>query len=253
LNLLPDSPSIEWMNTYFFGGPITRTVKALITINIGVFILQFISSHLLGSNFIDLNFGLVPIRVTNELMLWQLVTYMFLHGGFFHIFFNMLTLFMFGNELERYWGTPRFLNYYFITGIGAGICSWAVAPHSFAVVIGASGAIYGLLLAYGVTYPNRIVYVNFLLPLKVKWLVIIMGAMAFLSSIGGAESGVANIAHLGGMVIGYVVLKGKEWWDKYHYFNAQRQREQLKRQFEVYYGDVRRKVEEDKKKGPTIH
>ncbi len=253
MNLLPDSPSIGWMNTYFFGGPITRTVKALITINIGVFILQFISSHLLGSNFIDLTFGLVPIRVTNELMLWQLVTYMFLHGGFFHIFFNMLTLFMFGNELERYWGTPRFLNYYFITGIGAGICSWAVAPHSFAVVIGASGAIYGLLLAYGVTYPNRIVYVNFLLPVKVKWLVIIMGVMAFLSSIGGAESGVANIAHLGGMVVGYVVLKGKEWWDKYRYFNTQRQREQLKRQFEVYYGDVRRKVEEDKKKGPTIH
>lgn len=253
MNLLPDSPSIEWMNTYFFGGPITRTVKALITINIGVFILQFISSHLLDSYFIDRYFGLVPIQVTNDLMLWQLVTYMFLHGGFFHIFFNMLTLFMFGNELERYWGTPRFLNYYFITGIGAGVCSWAVAPHSTAVVIGASGAIYGLLLAYGVTYPNRIVYVNFLLPLKVKWLVIIMGAMAFLSSIGGAESGVANIAHLGGMVIGYVVLKGKEWWDKYHYFNAQRQREQLKRQFEVYYGDVRRKVEEDKKKGPTIH
>lgn len=253
MNLLPDSPSIEWMNTYFFGGPITRTVKALITINIGVFILQFISSHLLDSYFIDRYFGLVPIQVTNDLMLWQLVTYMFLHGGFFHIFFNMLTLFMFGNELERYWGTPRFLNYYFITGIGAGVCSWAVAPHSTAVVIGASGAIYGLLLAYGVTYPNRIVYVNFLLPLKVKWLVIIMGAMAFLSSIGGAESGVANIAHLGGMVIGYVVLKGKEWWDKYHYFNVQRQREQLKRQFEVYYGDVRRKVEEDKKKGPTIH
>jgi len=241
------------MNTYFFGGPITRTVKALISINIGVFILQLISSHLLGSNFIDLYFGLVPIRVTNDLMLWQLVTYMFLHGGFFHIFFNMLTLFMFGNELERYWGTPRFLNYYFVTGIGAGVCSWMVAPHSYAVIIGASGAIYGLLLAYGLTYPNRIVYVNFLLPIKVKWLVIIMGAMAFLSSIGGAESGVANIAHLGGMVVGYVVLKGKEWWDKYRYFNEQRQREHMKRQFEVYYGDVRRKVEEDKKKGPTIH
>ena len=96
-----------------------------------------------------------------SLMLWQLVTYMFLHGGFFHIFFNMLTLFMFGNELERYWGTPRFLNYYFITGIGAGVCSWIVAPHSFSVVIGASGAIYGLLLAYGLTYPNRIVLRQF--------------------------------------------------------------------------------------------
>jgi len=240
------------MKTYFFGGPITRTVKALIVTNIAVFVLQSIF-HLLGSNFIDLYFGLVPVRVTESFMLWQLVTYMFLHGGVFHIFFNMLTLFMFGNELERYWGTPRFLNYYSITGIGAGICSWIVAPHSFSVVIGASGAIYGLLLAYGLTYPNRIVYVNFLLPLKVKWLVIIMGAMAFFSSISGAESGIANIAHLGGMVVGYLFLKGKDWYDKYRYFDEQRRREQLKRQFEVYYGDVRRKVEEDKKKGPTIH
>jgi len=241
------------MNTYFFGGPITRTVKALISINIGVFVLQFLASHLLDTNFIDVYFGLVPNSVTEHLMLWQFVTYMFLHGGFFHIFFNMLTLFMFGNEMERYWGTPRFLNYYFVTGIGAGLCSWVVAPHSTAVVIGASGAIYGLLLAYGLAYPNRIVYVNFLLPIKVKWLVLIMGAMAFLSSLGGAESGVANIAHLGGMVIGYLFLRGKDWYDKYHYFNEQRQREQLKRQFEVYYGDVRRKIEADKKKPPTIH
>jgi membrane associated rhomboid family serine protease len=241
------------MNTYFFGGPITRTVKALIIVNVGAYLLQVIS-HLLGSNLIDLYFGLVPIEVTKELMLWQFVTYMFLHGGPFHILFNMLTLFMFGNELERYWGTPRFLNYYFVTGIGAGICSWLVSPNSYSVVIGASGAIYGLLLAYGLTYPNRIVYLNFLLPLKVKWLVLIMGAMAFLSSLGGGpDSGVANIAHLGGMVIGYIFLKGKEWWDKYRYFNEQRQREQLKRQFEVYYGDVRRKVDQDKKKPPTIH
>lgn len=240
------------MNTYFFGGPVTRTVKALIAVNVAVYLLQIIS-HLLGSSFIDWYFGLVPARVTNELMIWQLATYMFLHGGVFHLFFNMLTLFMFGNELERYWGTPRFLNYYFITGIGAGICSWAVAPNSFSVVIGASGAIYGLLLAYGVTYPNRVVYLNFLLPLKVKWLVLIMGAMAFLSSLGGADSGVASIAHLGGMLVGYLLLKGKEWWDKYRYFYMQRQREQLKRQFEVYYGDVRRKIDQDKKKGPTIH
>lgn len=234
-----------------FGGPVTRTVKALIITNLAVYLLQIVS-HLLGSRFIDLYFGLVPIRVTQELMLWQFVTYMFLHGGVFHIFFNMLTLFMFGNELERYWGTPRFLNYYFTTGIGAGVCSWIVAPNSFVIVIGASGAIYGLLLAYGLTYPNRIVYLNFLLPVKVKWLVLIMGAMAFFSSFD-RQSGVADIAHLGGMVIGYLVLKGKGWLDRYRYFNEQRQREQLKRQFEVYYGDVRRKIEEEKKKPPTIH
>jgi membrane associated rhomboid family serine protease len=241
------------MKTYFFGGPVTPTVKVIIATNVGVFILQIVS-HLLGSSFIDLYFGLVPIRVTQEHMLWQFVTYMFLHGGVFHIFFNMLTLFMFGNELERYWGTHRFLTYYFITGIGAGACSWLVAMNSWSIVIGASGAIYGLLLAYGLTYPNRIVYLNFLLPLKVKWLVLIMGAMAFLSSISGSEPGVASIAHLGGMVVGYLYLKGRDWGDRYHTFSEHRQREQLKRQFEVYYGDVRRKIEQDsKKKGPTIH
>ena len=252
MNLLRDSPSIGRMNTYFFGGPITRTVKALIITNVGVYLLQIISS-LFDSRIIEWNFGLVPFRVTHELLIWQFVTYMFLHGGVFHIFFNMLTLFMFGNDLERYWGTRRFLNYYFVTGIGAGICSWIVSPNSIAAVIGASGAIYGLLLAYGMTYPNRIVYVNFLLPVKVKWLVIIIGSMAFLSSLGGSKTGVANIAHLGGMVVGFVYLKGKDWWDRYQYFAHERRREQLKRQFEVYYGDVRRKIEEDKKKGPTIH
>ncbi len=248
----PISPSIKFMNTYFFGGPITRTVKALIIANVSVYVLQILF-HLFGSNFVDIYFGLRPASVTENLMLWQFVTYMFLHGGVFHIFFNMLTLFMFGNDLERYWGTHRFVQYYFITGIGAGICSWLVSMHSFAIIIGASGAVYGILLAYGLTYPNRIVYLNFLLPVKVKWLVLIMGAMAFVSSVSGSEPGVANIAHLGGMAVGYLLLRGKDWGDRYRFFSEERRREQLKKQFEVYYGDVRRKIEEDKKKGPTIH
>ncbi len=169
------------------------------------------------------------------------------------MFFNMLTLFMFGNDLERYWGTGRFLRYYFVTGIGAGICSWLVAMNSPAIIVGASGAIYGLLLAYGLMYPNRIVYLNFLLPLKVKWLVLVMGGMAFLSSIGGSEPEVASIAHLGGMVVGYLYLKGNSWIHKYRLFYRQRRQEELKRQFEVYYGDVRRKIEQHKKNPPTIH
>jgi membrane associated rhomboid family serine protease len=238
--------------SYFFGGPATKTVKTLIIANIGVYVLQIVF-HLLGSNYFVLHFGLIPNLVTENLMIWQFVTYMFLHGSPFHIFFNMLTLYMFGNELERYWGTRRFCNYYFITGIGAGVCSWLVGTHSMAAIIGASGAIYGLLLAFGMTYPNRIVYLNFLLPIKVKWLVLIMGAFAFLSSFGGSDSEVASIAHLGGMLIGYLLLKGKSWVDRYRYFSNQRQRDQLKRQFEIYYGDVRRKVEQEKKKPPTIH
>ncbi len=237
----------------FFGGPVTKTVKLLIAINIGVFLLQSIAQYVFHTRFIDEYFGLVPAFVTHDYMLWQLVTYMFLHGGVLHIFFNMLTLFMFGNDLERYWGTPRFLNYYFITGIGAGVCSWLVDMDGFSVTIGASGAIYGLLLAYGMLYPNRIVYLNFLLPVKVKWLVIIMGAIAFFSSISGSDRGIANMAHLGGMLVGFVFLKGRDWLARYLVYHEQQKREQLKRQFEVYYGDVRRKIEEDRKKGPTIH
>jgi len=173
-----------------------------------VYLLQFIA-HLLGSSVIDLYFGLVPIRVTQDLMLWQLVTYMFLHGGFFHILFNMLTLFMFGNELERYWGTPRFLNYYFITGIGAGICSWIVAPHSNS---GRNRGFWRYLrpspcIRPDIPEPHRVY--QFSLPVKVKWLVLIMGAVAFMSSVSGADSGIASIAHLGGMVIGYLFLKEK--------------------------------------------
>ena len=236
----------------FFGGPVTRTVKLLIIINVAVFALQMILRALDGYSLVAY-FGLIPAAVTNDLRVWQFVTYMFLHGGIFHIFFNMLTLFMFGNDLERYWGTPRFLNYYFLTGIGAGVCSWLVAMNSRSVIIGASGAIYGLLLAYGMLYPNRIVYLNFLLPVKVKWLVLIMGVMAFLSSITGDEPGVAHIAHLGGMLVGFLFLKSKDWLGQYQVHHEQRRREQMKRQFEVYYGELRRKIDEDNRKGPTIH
>ena len=160
---------------------------------------------------------------------------------------------MFGNELERFWGRRFFLKYYFITGVAAGVCSWLVSVHGRNIIVGASGAIYGLLLAYGLLYPNRIVYLNFLVPIKVKWLVLIMGSMAFLTSLVGTDDGIASIAHLGGMVVGYLFLKGNDWKERYRQFNEQHRREQLKRQFEVYYGDVRRKVESDKKKGPTIH
>ena len=235
-----------------FGGPAAKTVKIIIFINVAVFLLQIVG-QLAGTRFVYVTFALIPWRVTNELTLWQFATYMFLHGGVFHILFNMLTLYMFGNELERYWGAPRFLRYYLITGIGAGICSWLVGPESSVAILGASGAIYGILLAYGLLYPNRIIYLNFLLPIKVKWMVLIMGAVAFLSSLTGGEPGVAHIAHLGGMLVGYGMLRGQVWLVRYLAYREKQRRGKLKRQFEVYYGDVRRKIDQDKKKGPTIH
>ncbi len=244
-----NSPSVS------FGGPITKTVKTLIMINVVVWVLQVLA-RAAGVNLIELYFGLIPWRVTHEYMIWQFVSYMFLHdtaglNGFFHIFINMFTLYMFGNDLERVWGSKRFLTYYFVTGIGAGLCSYLVTPNAFTVTIGASGAIYGLLLAYGLLYPNRLVYLYLLFPIKVKWLVVFMGGLAFLSSITGSAPGVSNIAHLGGILVGLVFLKGRDWILRFQLYQTHRRREELKRQFETYYAEMRRKIEDEKK--PTIH
>jgi membrane associated rhomboid family serine protease len=236
----------------FFGGPVTRTVKLLIVANVGIFLLHVVEI-ILKVDVLDPFFGLTPRRVTQGFEVWRFVTYMFLHGGPFHLFFNMLTLFMFGNDLERYWGTRRFVKYYFVTGIGAGVCSWVVDMQGNATIIGASGAIYGLLLAYGLLYPNRIIYLNFLIPVKVKYLVLFMGFVAFYSSISESQGGVAHIAHLGGMLVGYVYLKSKDYVSQYHVYQEQRRRAALKRQFEIYYPELRRKIEDENKKGPTIH
>ena len=132
--------------------------------------------------------------------------------GFQHILFNMLTLWMFGSDLEQFWGTRRFLNYYFLCGIGAGLCVVLGEPalqqhHLDTRTIGASGAIYGLLLAFGMMFPDSDILFSFLFPIKAKYFVMIIGAIAFLSSFGGSGSGVSNVAHLGGMLFGYVYLK----------------------------------------------
>ncbi len=238
--------------TISFGGPLTRVVKRIIIINAAVFVLQLIA-RMARSSALLANFGLIPWSVTHDLAVWQFFTYMFLHGGFFHILFNMFALFMFGCDLERRWGSRRFLNYYLITGVGAGICSWIVGVNSQAVIIGASGAIYGVLLAYGLLYPNRIVYIYLLFPVKVKWLVLFMGVIAFFSSVTGGEPGVAHIAHLGGMLVGLAMLKSGDWLSRLKVYQADRRRKELRRQFEVYYAELRRKMEDDNKKGPSIH
>ena len=136
---------------------------------------------------------------------------MFLHGGFGHLLFNMLTLWMFGLPLEQTWGTRRFLKYYFLCGIGAGICDTVVnllLGHR-TTTIGASGAIYGLLLAFGVLFPDTRVLMNFLFPIKAKYLVMIYGAIALFSALGSGNSGVSNVAHLGGMAFGFIYLKSR--------------------------------------------
>lgn len=190
-------------------GPLSSALKALIGANVALFLLQSVVDGM------TYTLGLRPSAVVDQYALWQPVTYMFLHAGLLHIVFNMLALWMFGTELERLWGTRAFLQYYFVTGIGAGLLTvlFSLAPLTvarhlhFATVIGASGAIYGLLLAYALQYPNRPIYFYFFFPVPAKYFVLIVGAIAFYSSLG-ASDGIANATHLGGLVVGYMYLKG---------------------------------------------
>jgi membrane associated rhomboid family serine protease len=151
--------------------------------------------------------GLTPHLVWHKGYLWQLVTYMFLHGGFWHLAINMFVLWMFGTELERTWGLKQFLKYYFLTGIGAGVLSILTTPNSAVPTVGASGAIFGLLVAFAMIYPNRLIYLWFFIPVRAKYLVLILGAFELLSTLQLARDGVAHWAHLGGMLVGFVYLK----------------------------------------------
>src|SRR5438045_600682 len=203
-------PSSPYGSSFSFGpGPVSQALKALIGANVAMFVLTTFARSLVPI------LGLVPGVVIHNGWLWQLGTYMFLHAGPMHILFNMLALWMFGAELERMWGTREFLKFYFVTGVGAGVLTVLVSllPFGFtrqlehSIIIGASGAIYGLLLAYALYFPDRRIYMYFLFPIPAKVFVAIMGAIAFFSSLSDA-GGVANATHLGGLLVAYLFLKG---------------------------------------------
>jgi len=142
---------------------------------------------------------------------WQFVSYMFLHGGLGHIFFNLFALWMFGQAIERTWGTNRFLKFYFITGIGAAILHMWVSTGG-APTVGASGAVYGILLAFGMTFPERPIFLIFFpVPIKAKYFVAGYGALELANGLSRTNSGVAHFAHLGGMIVGYILIK---YWRK---------------------------------------
>ena len=190
-----------------FGYGLTPMIKNLIVIMVAVFLLQKILEigHIQTYFYHFLYyFALVPSLVWKEYFLWQLGTYIFLHGGVFHLLFNLLALWMFGGELENYWGPKKFLRFFLFCGIGAGICTVLFTPEIYQriPVIGASGAIYGLLLAFGWLFPNRLIYIYFLFPIPAKYFVIVFGLIEFFSSMQGAGGGVAHLTHLGGLLFG---------------------------------------------------
>lgn len=195
--------------SYSFGpGGLTPAVKVLLITNIALFVLNMIVGEAM-----TLQLGLSPQAVFEQLALWQPFTYMFLHstGGVGHILINMLALWMFGTELERTWGTRFFTKYYVITGVGAAatglVLSLFIDGIYYSVTVGASGAIYGLLLGYGMYFPHRPIYLYFIFPIPARYFVMIVGAIAFFSALGGPGGGVAHSAHLGGLVVGYLYLK----------------------------------------------
>lgn len=209
---MPRYPRASGLSYALGPGPMTPAIKILILVNVAVYLLSMIVPEII------VRLGLRPDQVFGHFAIWQPVTYLFLHEpppAVSHILFNMLMLWMFGTELERMWGTRFFTKYYFVTGIGAAVTTllWAISPLPYAesmyytVTIGASGAIYGVLLAYALYFPNRLIYVYAIVPIPVKYFVMIMGAIAFLSSLGSSGSGIANVAHLGGLVVGYLYLK----------------------------------------------
>ncbi|NOX85334.1 MAG: rhomboid family intramembrane serine protease [Chlorobi bacterium] len=226
-------------------------VKNLLIINT-LFFLATLAFSRMG---IDLTKSLgLFYPASKQFGIWQLVSYMFMHGGFMHIFFNMFALWMFGNVLENVWGPKKFLNFYLISGIGAGLTQILVAyirlkshhldlsPDQIKLIynegyqilmtgrnysdpgmgfyniitnvptIGASGAIFGILLAFGMMFPNSLIYVYFAIPIKAKYFVMIYGAIELFSGISNrAGDNVAHFAHLGGMVFGYFVIL---YWKK---------------------------------------
>src|SRR5215467_14248179 len=160
------------------GGGWTPAVKALVIACVIGFVLHYIDDRIISSSpAFDYKFGLVPALVTQHFYLWQLVTYIFLHGGFFHILFNMFGLYMFGSELELTWGTRQFTKFFFVCGIGAAIIMVLLSPHSGVAIIGALGAIFGLLVTYGLLFPDRLIYLYMVIPLKAKWFVMIYAAI----------------------------------------------------------------------------
>lgn len=229
--------------SYAFGpGPITPAVKYLIWANVAVYALTWIFPVL------TIVLGLVPQAVFGRVWLWQPVTYMFVHGDLMHILFNMLGVWMFGVELERLWGTRFFLRYYAVAGLGAAATTllWSLLPLDvstqiyYAVTFGASGALYGLLMAFAMYFPDRPILMFLLFPIPAKYFALIIGAIAFMASAGSGGGGVAHTAHLGGLVVGYLYLKGSRGIVsdvKSRYLRWKMQR--LRRRFEVHSGGRR--------------
>lgn len=244
--------------------PFTRAVRQLVYICVAVFLAMFFLERPAPELWkrLDDTLALVPYAVLHGYPdmpiphIWQVVTYAFLHGGVGHILFNMLSLWLFGATLEQSWGYRKFMEFYFFCVVGAALSTIAISYADLLGLspttgtIGASGGIYGLIVAFGILYAEMRVFVFGIFPIKAKWLAIIWVGIALLGALG-QRGDVANIAHLGGAAFGFVYVKFmprggmpfifseryyglRNWYHRY-------KRKQAQKKFEVYMGKVDRK------------
>jgi membrane associated rhomboid family serine protease len=231
-------------------GFVTPAIKAIVLLCTGVFLVQTVLRLFLPSaaDFLILELGLVPRAVTHGLRLWQPLTYIFLHGGLLHLLLNMLFLWMFGVDLERAWGTRRFWNYFLVTGIGAGVINvlvkTALDPHglgmSLVPTIGASGAIYAVLVAAAIMFPDRQVWlIPFPVQIPMRIYVLAAVAIEFFATLGAGGDNVSHVTHLGGILIGYIYLRRGSFLFRARNGYLDWKRKRARRKFEVYARDHR--------------
>ena len=207
----------------------TPCVKALIIINLvcWFFLVAIIQNFFVKTDIVYRVFGFVPSVVDKYFFIWQFVTYMFIHSaGVFHILFNMMVLWMFGSELEQLWRKKFFLTYYLSCGVGSalvyfiGVKIYSLFGGSPMImdvpVVGASGAVFGLLLAYGLIFGDRLVLFMFIFPMKARTFTLIIAGVELMTMLGaGFGSPVANLAHLGGLLSGFLFLNSRSFWQKW--------------------------------------
>lgn len=224
--------------------PLTAVTRAIVTSCVVIYFIDFFLTSLgfrPGGLYINDILGLVPARVIQDLWVWQFVTYIFMHGHPLHLLLNMLILWFFGSEIESKLGKKTFLFYFFLCGIGAGLFNFTVnallldISKLYTPIIGASGAIFGILAAYGIFFGERYMLVFFLFPMKAKYFVLIMAAIELVTGVQArAQDNVAHFAHLGGMGIGALYIYWKyirPRGGKGNQGKRDSEREKLRRQF----------------------
>lgn len=246
--------------------PLTKVTKILIITCVVAYFLDVIATAVglkVNGLFLSEIFGLVPARVADDFWGWQFFTYMFMHGTPLHLLLNMLILWFFGSEIELKMGSKAFLLYFFLCGVGAGIFNVAVNAAFSDVstlhnpIIGASGAIFGLLAAYGLFFGERYMLVLLIFPMKAKYFVLVMAALELMMGVqsgvqGSAQDNVAHFAHLGGMVIGaiYIYFKYLRPGGGGRMSRKDYEKERLRKQFTLIVNDSMGKSESNDDKGP---